>query len=195
MNDVAAENRRLLTRLVLGAAAMFGFGFLLVPFYEKICEVTGINNLLQPDRIVNTQVDTGRFVTVQFDANIHDLPWSFRPLQGPVRVHPGELTTVVYEVANTRDEPITGQAVPSYAPQLAGQYFLKMECFCFTQQTLGPGEQRTMPVAFVVDPALPAEISTITLSYTFFEVGGKVPAAPAGGPVASQQEASVPGSV
>lgn len=173
MNDVAVENRRLLTRLVLGAAAMFGFGFLLVPFYEKICEVTGINNLLQPDRIVNTQIDTGRLVTVQFDANIHDLPWRFRPLQGPVRVHPGELTTVVYEVANTRDEPITGQAVPSYAPQLAGQYFLKMECFCFTQQTLGPGEQRTMPVAFVVDPALPAEISTITLSYTFFEIAGR----------------------
>ncbi len=171
--DLAAENRRLLVRLGIGAVVMFGFGFLLVPFYEKICEVTGINNLLQPDRVVNTQVDTSREVTVQFDANIHDLPWSFRPLQGSVRVHPGELVTIAYEVANTREEPITGQAVPSYGPQRAGQFFLKMECFCFTQQTLEAGERRTMPVAFVLDPDLPADVNTITVSYTFFEIAGR----------------------
>ncbi|HRP95819.1 MAG TPA: cytochrome c oxidase assembly protein [Rhodocyclaceae bacterium] len=172
-DDVAAANRRLLTRLVLGAAAMFGFGFLLVPFYEKLCEVTGINNLLQPDRVVNTQIDGSRFVTVEFDANVHELAWSFRPLQGPVRVHPGELTTIAYEVTNTRDEPVTGQAVPSYAPKQAGPYFMKMECFCFTQQTLAAGERRTMPVAFVLDPQLPADVTTITLSYTFFEIAGR----------------------
>lgn len=173
MSALADENRRLLARLVIGAAAMFGFGFLLVPFYEKICEVTGINNLLQPDRVANTQVDDSRVVTVQFDANVHGLAWEFRPLQGPVRVHPGELATIAYEVVNTRSEPVTGQAVPSYAPKQAGLHFMKMDCFCFTQQTLGAGERRTMPVAFVLDPALPAEVTTITLSYTFFEIAGR----------------------
>ncbi|MGL1833114.1 cytochrome c oxidase assembly protein [Rhodocyclaceae bacterium SMB388] len=182
-NRLERENRRVLQRLALGAVAMFGFGFLLVPFYEKICEVTGINNILQPSQVVNTQVDLSRTITVQFDANIHhDLPWTFRPLQTAVRVHPGELTTIAYEVTNTRAEPITGQAVPSYGPQVAGRHFMKMDCFCFTQQTLAPGERRTMPVAFVLDPALPADVTTITLSYTFFEIAGRrasVVAAPA----------------
>jgi len=171
--SVAAENRRLLVRLAVAAVVMFGFGFLLVPFYEKICEVTGINNLLKPDTVANTQVDISRTITIQFDANIHDLPWRFRPLQTQVKVHPGELVTVAYEVSNTRNEPVTGQAVPSYGPQLAGQFFRKLECFCFSKQTLAAGEKRTMPVAFVVDPALPADVTTITLSYTFFEVAGR----------------------
>lgn len=173
MNEVAAENRRLLVRLALAAVVMFGFGFSLIPFYEKICEVTGINNLLQPDRVVNTQVDRSRTITVQFDANIHDLPWQFRPLQGAVKVHPGELVTIAYEVSNPRGEPISGQAVPSYGPQRAGQFFRKMDCFCFTRQTLAAGETRTMPVAFVIDPDLPPEVNVITVSYTFFEVAGR----------------------
>ncbi len=173
MTDQAAENRRLLVRLVVAAAVMFGFGFLLVPFYEKICEVTGINELLRPDRVENTQVDASRLVTVQFDANVHDLPWQFRPLQGAIKVHPGEMVMVMYEVSNTRDEPITGQAVPSYGPQLAGQFIRKMDCFCFTRQTLAPGETRTMPVAFVIDAALPTDVAVITLSYTFFEIAGR----------------------
>lgn len=163
----------MLGKLVVGAVAMFGFGFLLVPFYEKICEVTGINNLLKPDEVVNTQVDATRTITVELDANIHDLPWQFRPLQRVIKVHPGELATVSYEVENTRDVPVTGQAVPSYGPALSGQFFRKMDCFCFTQQTLAAGERRTMPVAFVVDPALPADVHTITLSYTFFEIAGR----------------------
>lgn len=172
---LAADNRQLLLRLTLSAVVMFGFGFLLVPFYEKICEVTGINNLLQPDRIEigNTQIDTTRTVLVQFDANLHDLPWRFQPQQRSVRVHPGELVHVAYEVGNNRDIAVTGQAVPSYGPQLAGQFFKKMDCFCFTQQTLAPGEQRTMPLVFVLDPALPADVTTITLSYTFFEIQGR----------------------
>ncbi|NMG04324.1 cytochrome c oxidase assembly protein [Azoarcus taiwanensis] len=173
MRDVAAENQRILKRLLVGVVAMFGFGFLLVPMYEKICEVTGINNILQPDRIVNTQVDTSRTVMVEFDANLHGLPWSFKPRETVMRVHPGELATVVYEVANTRDVPVTGQAIPSYGPQHAGRYFLKMECFCFAQQQLDAGEVREMPVAFVIDPSLPRDVTTITLSYTFFEVEGR----------------------
>jgi cytochrome c oxidase assembly protein subunit 11 len=177
--NLAADNRRLLLRLAVSALAMFGFGFLLIPFYEKICEVTGINNFLRPEAeaganaLANTQVDTSRSILVQFDANLHDLPWRFQPVQRSVRVHPGELVHVEYEVTNTRAEPVTGQAVPSYGPQLAGQYFRKLDCFCFAQQTLAAGEKRTMPVVFVVDPGLPADVNTITLSYTFFELKGR----------------------
>lgn len=175
----AGENRRLLVRLGLCAVMMFGFGFLLVPFYDRICEATGINNFLRPEAergaraAANTQIDRSRSVIIQFDANLHDLPWRFRPLQRAVTVHPGELVHVEYQVSNTRDEPITGQAVPSYGPQRAGSYLSKLDCFCFSQQTLAPGETRTMPVVFVLDPALPADLSTITLSYTFFELQGR----------------------
>ncbi|TAH43975.1 MAG: cytochrome c oxidase assembly protein [Betaproteobacteria bacterium] len=181
-DSLAADNRRLLVRLALSAVVMFGFGFLLVPFYEKICEVTGINNFLRPEaeagaQAANTQIDTSRSVLVQFDANLHDLPWRFQPVQRSVSVHPGELVHVEYEVSNTRPEPITGQAVPSYGPQLAGQYLRKLDCFCFAQQTLAPGEKRIMPVVFVVDPALPTDVNTITLSYTFFELKGRNTAA------------------
>lgn len=172
-----AENRRLLTRLSVVAVLMFGFGYALVPFYQKICEVTGINNLLNPDAAVeNTQVDTSRSVIIEFDANTHALAWDFHPAQASLTVHPGELAHVVYRVRNTRDHPVTGQAIPSYGPALAAQYFRKLDCFCFSRQTLGPGEAKDMPVAFVVDPALPKDVSTITLSYTFFEVAGTVAA-------------------
>ena len=173
MSTTGTENRSLLLRLGVAAVVMFGFGFLLVPFYKQICAVTGINNLLQPDSVANTQVDTSRTIMVQFDANTHDLPWRFRPLQTSVNVHPGALTTIAYEVTNTRAEAVTGQAVPSYGPQLAGRFFRKMECFCFAQQTLAAGETRVMPVAFVIDPGLPPDVTTITLSYTFFEIAGR----------------------
>jgi cytochrome c oxidase assembly protein subunit 11 len=170
----ARANRRLFAKLLVIACGMFGFGFALVPFYEKICEVTGIRNVFKPDALpANTQVDTARTVTIEFDANTHGLAWTFKPVQRSVRIHPGELTTVTYEVRNPLSRPITGQAVPSYGPQQAAQYFKKMECFCFQQQTLAPGEVRQMPVVFVVDPGLPQDLHTITLSYTFFEVAGR----------------------
>jgi cytochrome c oxidase assembly protein subunit 11 len=171
---LARNNRRLMKKLLVSAAVMFGFGFALVPFYEKICEVAGLRNVFQPDAVAaqNTQVDTARQVSVEFDANTQRLAWEFRPLQASVTVHPGEMTQVEYEVRNTLDRPVTGQAVPSFAPQQASLYFKKMECFCFRQQTLGPGEVRKMPVVFVVDPKLPADVKTLTLSYTFFEVEG-----------------------
>jgi cytochrome c oxidase assembly protein subunit 11 len=174
VDNLAIANRRLMKKLLVVAAIMFGFGFALVPFYEKICEVTGIRNIFQPDAIAaqSMQVDATREVTIEFDANTQRLPWTFKPLQASVSVHPGELTQVVYEVKNTLDRPITGQAVPSYSPQQAALFFKKMDCFCFQQQTLGPGEVRTMPVVFVIDPKLPPELKTVTLSYTFFEVNG-----------------------
>ena len=172
---VERANRQLMTRLLVVAVGMFGFGFALVPFYEKICEVTGIRNILKADKATpeNTQVDTTRSVVMDFDSNVQKLPWTFKPLQGTVSVHPGAVTQVVYEVRNTLDRPVTGQAIPSYHPQRAAGYFKKLDCFCFTQQTLGPGEVRRMPVVFVIDPEMPRDVDAITLSYTFFEVAGR----------------------
>jgi len=169
----AQSNLLTLRKLVIIAIAMFGFGFALVPFYKKICEVTGINNVLKADEATNTQVNAARLVTIELDSNLRsNLPWTFRALQPSVRIHPGELTTVMYEIRNTADHAVTGQAIPSYGPQLAVRYFKKLECFCFTQQTLNPGEVREMPVVFVIDGGLPDDVNTITLSYTFFEVEG-----------------------
>ena len=169
-----AGSRRTFTRLSIVAVAMFGFGYALVPFYDQICKALGVNSLVEQNAplAANTQVDLTRTVTIEFDANAHGMPWSFKPAVRHMAVHPGQLVQVDYEVANVRSAPVTGQAVASYGPRLAGQYFKKLECFCFTQQTLAGGETRKMPVTFVVDPTLPAEINTITLSYTFFEVAG-----------------------
>ena len=127
---------------------------------------------------------------IEFDSNLRNLPWTFCALEPLVSVHPGEVRQVEFEVVNTTGRVITGQAIPSYGPQYAAQYFRKLDCFCFAKQTLQPGEVRRMPVVFVIDPKAPDELHTITLSYTFFEVegsGGKAlsmrcrvgPAAPA----------------
>jgi len=169
-----AENKRLFSRLAVVALAMFGFGYALVPFYYAICSAWGLNDFDKPDAaLVNSQIDISRTVTIELDSNTHKMPWRFRPLVRHVAVHPGELTTVEYEIVNTEAVPVTGQAVPSYGPQLAGEYFRKVECFCFTQQTLAAGESRRLPVTFVIDPRLPRDVNTIALSYTFFEVEGR----------------------
>lgn len=168
----ARRNLRTLLKLALFSIGMFGFGYAMIPLYPVICDKLGINVTGVDDRPVNTQVDFGRTVSIEFDTNVHDMPWRFKPVVSHVSVHPGELAQVMFEVVNTRDVPVTGQAIPSYGPSLAGEHFRKLECFCFNKQTLEPGERREMPVVFVVDPALPREISTITLSYTFFEVEG-----------------------
>ena len=171
-DDRQRGNRKLFTKLCVIVVAMFGFGYALVPFYEKICEVTGIRNIAQADEVKNTQVDETRAVRIEFDSNIRKLPWKFQALSPVVNVHPGQLTQVVFEIVNTTDRPLTGQAIPSYGPPNAAEYFRKLECFCFSKQTLQPGERRQMPVVFVVDAALPNDVATITLSYTFFEVEG-----------------------
>jgi cytochrome c oxidase assembly protein subunit 11 len=166
-------NRRLSLRLGVVALGMFAFGYALVPFYNQICAALGVNQLDRKDEVVNTQVDRSRTVTIELDSNTHNLAWRFRPLVNHVSVHPGEVTVVEYEVINARDVAVTAQAVPSYGPQAAAPYFQKMECFCFTQQTLAPGETRRMPVVFVVDPKLPKDMNSIAVSYTFFEVEGR----------------------
>ena len=168
-------NRAMLGKLVVVAVLMFGFGYALVPVYKQMCELLGINVLTQKDGMVarpaNTQIDTSRTITVELDGNAQG-PWRFRPTTRSVDVHPGELTTVMYEVVNTLDRTAQAQAIPSYAPQSATPHFKKVECFCFKQQSLKAHEARQMPVVFFIDPALPREVKTITLSYTFFEVAG-----------------------
>jgi len=185
------DNQRMLLKLAVVAGLMFGFGYALVPIYKAICELTGINILALGEKELpgsgnarlakpeNTQVDTTRLITVEFDANARG-PWHFKPMQASVQVHPGELTTVMYEFQNVQNRVMSAQAIPSYAPREAAAYFNKVECFCFNQYTLAPGEKKQWPVAFVVDPKLAKSVNTITLSYTFFEVGSKTPAAPSG---------------
>ena len=173
-NDQVLGNRRMLTRLSIVAVAMFGFGFAMVPFYDHICRALGVNSMVErSEAAADTRVDLSRTVTIELDANAHGMPWRFQPLVRHLEVHPGELVHVEYEVSNVRGTPMTGQAVVSYGPALAAQFVRKLDCFCFTQQTLAAGETRRMPVTFVLDAGLPADVNTFTLSYTFFEVAGK----------------------
>jgi len=181
-----SDNLRLVGKLVVVTALMFGFGYALVPMYRAICAALGINVLsvselqTQAGRSatpLNGQVDRTRTITIEFDANARG-PWDFKPAQRSVDVHPGELTTVMYEFRNVQNRTMAAQAIPSYAPTQAMAHFNKLECFCFSEYTLAPGEKRQWPVVFVIDPKLPKDVRTITLSYTFFEVGGKVPGAP-----------------
>ena len=188
------ENRRMLGKLVVVAAVMAGFGYALVPIYNTICTALGINVLSlseldvqggkRADYTNNSQVDTSRTITIEFDANAHG-PWEFAPEKRSVDVHPGELTTVMYTFKNVQNRTMAAQAIPSYAPTQAMPYFNKLECFCFNQYTLKPGEEKRWPVVFVIDPKLSKDVKTITLSYTFFEVGGRVPPEPAGNSAAA----------
>ncbi len=182
-------NLLMLRKLAVVALAMFGFGYALVPIYLAICEMTGINILALGEKELpgsgnarlaepqNSQVDTSRLITVEFDANARG-PWHFKPMQNSLKVHPGEMATVMYEFQNVQDRSMSAQAIPSYAPKQAGAHFNKLECFCFNQYTLAPGEKKMWPVAFVIDKKLSKDVTTITLSYTFFEVGSGIPPAP-----------------
>ncbi len=184
-----AANRRLLGKLLVVAAGMFGFGYALVPMYRAICSALGVNVLSLAEQRqaswtggsarTNTQVDISRTITVEFDANARG-PWDFKPALRSLQVHPGEMATVMYEFRNIQNRTMAAQAIPSYAPHQASPHFNKLECFCFNEYTLAPGETRQWPVVFIIDPRLPRDVTTITLSYTFFEVGGKVPPAPPG---------------
>ena len=181
------RNKGLMAKLFAVTLGMFAFGYLLIPMYKAICEWTGVNILALSEReasgsmngragLINTQVDTSRTVTVEFDTNVRG-PWTFKPEKRFVEVHPGELITVMFEFQNAQDRTMSAQAIPSYAPLQAQAHFNKLECFCFNQYTLAPGEKKSWPVVFYVSPKLSKDVSTITLSYTFFEVGSAVPTA------------------
>jgi cytochrome c oxidase assembly protein subunit 11 len=184
-NLLGRDNQRMLGKLTVVVGLMFGFGYALVPMYDAICSALGINNLARSELLVNghsgdkvnTQVDPTRTITIEFDTNARG-PWDFKPAVRSLDVHPGQLTTVMYEFKNTQDRTMAAQAIPSYAPKQAMAHFNKLECFCFNEYTLKPGETKQWPVVFVVDSKLPKDVRTITLSYTFFEVGGKIPPAP-----------------
>ncbi|MCX7670817.1 MAG: cytochrome c oxidase assembly protein [Anaerolineae bacterium] len=180
---IRRDNRRMVGKLLVVTAVMFGFGYALVPMYQAICNALGINVLSLSERLVpgsashratavNTQIDTSRTITVEFDANARG-PWDFKPAMRSVTVHPGEMATVMYEFRNVQNRAMAAQAIPSYAPKQATAHFNKLECFCFNEYTLQPGESKQWPVVFVIDPKLPRDVTTITLSYTFFEVAGK----------------------
>lgn len=162
--------RRTGLKLAAVAVGMFAFGYALVPFYDVICRVTGLNGkTARAEANVKEAIDDSRWVTVQFTGNaMSGLPWDFRPLQKSVRVHPGEINTISYEARNTADETIVGQAVPSVAPSRAASYMKKIECFCFSNQKLAAGEKRVMPVRFFIDRDIPKDVTTLTLSYAFF---------------------------
>ncbi|MBB2486624.1 cytochrome c oxidase assembly protein [Mitsuaria sp. WAJ17] len=178
------DNRLMMGKLLVVVALMSGFGYALVPVYRAVCTALGINVLtlsqgthaVRAEDVKNTQVDYSRSIEIEFDANARG-PWDFKPATSHVKVHPGELTTVMYEFRNVQDRTMSAQAIPSYAPKQATSHFKKLECFCFNEYTLAPGEVKQWPVVFYVDPKLPKDVKTITLSYTFFEVTGKDAAA------------------
>jgi len=166
--DLKKRNRQMLGKLLVVVVGMLGFGFALVPMYRQICEAIGITQT----RVVasgNTQVDASRTVSVELLASSAGLPWTFEAIDRTVKLHPGELTTVRYRVVNTLDRSVTAHAVMNTAPAVANRYIEKRECFCFSDQTLAAGEAREMPVTFRVRADAPADLTTVSLSYTFFE--------------------------
>ncbi|PKO87318.1 MAG: cytochrome c oxidase assembly protein [Betaproteobacteria bacterium HGW-Betaproteobacteria-12] len=183
------SHKRLIGRLLLMVAAAFAFAFALVPLYNVLCEVTGFNGKTAGQGSISkgfgvgglktaagpaSAVDLERRIRVEFTGTVMPgLPWDMRPLTLSLEVHPGELQQVSYLVRNTSDRPITGQAVPSVSPGQAAQHFEKIECFCFSQQTLAPGESMELPLAFIVKPEVDRDISQITLSYAFFSIDGQ----------------------
>ncbi len=187
-NTVRA-NRRVAVTLGIVTVAMFGFGYALAPMYDLMCQAFGFNGKTgrtDAQAVAAQAVDSSRTVTVEFTGlATTGLPWEFRPLTKKLAVHPGEVREVKYWVRNTTNETITGQAVPSVAPGLTAGHFKKIECFCFSQQTLKPGETREMPVRFVIEPGLDPKVQTVTLSYTFFNTD-KIQAARFGGEALAQ---------
>lgn len=166
------RNRRLLIGLVVVAAGMFGFSYVMVPFYNLLCDAWGLNgktNQVGVGAASAAEVDKNRTVTVEFVTQVYDnLPWIFKPEIKTVKVHPGENTKVAFFAENQSNQPMIVRAIPGVTPGIAGKYLRKTECFCFQEQKLGPHDKADMPVLFHVDRGLPANIRTITLSYSLF---------------------------
>ena len=165
-------NLKTASRLLLMALFMFGFGYLLVPIYDILCEVTGLNGktgVVQAEYTQSVQADKTRRVKVQFVTSVSaGLPWAFRPVVKDIEVVPGVVTSVNFEATNLADTPIFGSAVPSVSPSVASKYLNKTDCFCFVRQRLEAGQKKIMPVAFIVDGRIPKHVDLLTLSYTFF---------------------------
>ena len=175
MDPVEREvaNRRLARKLLWMVAGALLFAFGLVPLYNVLCQVTGLNGKTQQTATQIARplkVDESRWVTIEFTSSVMSgLSWDFAPKQTSVRVHPGQVELVTYLAKNVTNQPMAGQAVPSVSPGLAALYFKKIECFCFRRQELKAGETREMPLTFYVSPDLPQHVQTITLSYAFYK--------------------------
>ena len=169
--ELQLRNRQLVGKLLVIAVGMLGFAYAMVPMYRQVCDALGISQT-RAVGAANTQIDASREVTVELLASSAGLPWRFEPVERSVRLHPGELATVRYRVVNTLDRPVTAHAVMNTAPALAARYIEKTECFCFTNQKLAAGEERVMPVVFRVKRDAPPNLTTLSLSYTFFEAPG-----------------------
>ena len=177
--STGSDNRKTVVRLGAIAVGMFGFGFALVPLYDVLCDAMGISrdniNRAADYWAEASVVDTSRTVRVQFVANNDGtMPWEFHPHEFEMKVNPGAANSTTFYARNPAPRAMVAQAIPSISPPEAAQYFHKTECFCFNQQALASGEALDMPLQFIVDQALPAKIRTITLSYTLFDVTGKV---------------------
>lgn len=175
--SVATQNRghgRVIARLLLGAALMFGFGFAMVPLYSVVCQLTGLNGRVSTsaaEPAPDQATAEARVVSVEFVANLRaGMPWEFRPAVVKMQVQPGKSYQTSFTAHNLNSTGKVAQAVPSVAPGRAARHLLKTECFCFTRQEFQPGEQREMPLVFMVDRDLPKDVSTLTLSYTFYEL-------------------------
>lgn len=165
-------HRSLSLRLALLACAMFGFGYLLVPMYYTLCAITGIGTRVSQAVAapVEAQIDASRVITVQFVTSVNEYaPWEFRPALGSVRIHPGEITEARFFARNLTDRKLIAQAVPNIVPNEGARHLHKLECFCFKTQDFAPHEGRDLTVRFYVDPALPAYVDDVTLSYTLFD--------------------------
>ncbi|MFT3850312.1 MAG: cytochrome c oxidase assembly protein [Propionivibrio sp.] len=181
----AHNHRRLVGKLMLIVAASFAFGFALVPLYDVFCRLTGLNGKTAGPGGVQTvngavsPIDRDRVVTVEFTGTVMPgLAWEVEPVLTRLDLHPGELHQARYRVRNLSDTSIVGQAVPSVSPGQAALNFEKLDCFCFRQQTLAPGETKELPLTFIVKPELDRDVRTITLSYAFFDLAGAAPAKP-----------------
>jgi len=169
-----SKNKLLAGKLSITAVGMLIFALVALPaLYDLICDITGLNGRtgrMEKEQALALKPDKTRIVRIEFDANVNgDLPWEFRPMVRRIDVHPGEVATVSYYAKNLSNRTIVGQAVPYVSPFKVAKYFNKTECFCFSQQTFGPGQEVEMPLRFIVDPDLPKNVNTITLSYTFFD--------------------------
>jgi len=193
-NAGRTKNRAGATILFGIVAGMVGLSFASVPLYRMFCQVTGYAGTPKTENVAASSGVIDHTVTVQFDANVNgDLPWQFKPTQRGIEVRLGEETLAYYTAANVSDQPVVGTATFNVAPDAAAQYFSKLDCFCFTEQRLEPGQEVSMPVLFYVDPLLledaeANDVSTITLSYTFFPAEG--PPAAAATPTRDAQNTS-----
>jgi cytochrome c oxidase assembly protein subunit 11 len=182
MKTAQTSSNSMVLRLFAVAVGMFGFGFALVPLYTVFCEITGLNGKTgdQYSQVSTQIVDSDRLVTIQFLAsNNSGMPWEFRPKMRTLQVHPGEVNETSFFARNPASYKMTAQAVPSVTPFMAASYLHKTECFCFEQQELAAGEAIDMPLRFIIDKDLPADIETLTLSYTMFDITAPVQAASA----------------